>query len=471
MKKKRLRIVLAILLAISWTISSFPAFRWGDFRFPPELHKAKAAPWTLVGQTTAEIAYGTSDDVTLPGPPQEDDIVIVGLGSDYNSGQCLINTTGYTELFNDGSGGVPVAVLAYKIMGATPDTIVNVQKDGTMRNMAVVIQVWRGVDTTTPIDATRTTGSGSSGMPDSPSYTPVTDGVLVFTVGFLDDDNCTTVTAPTTPSPGFSNLTYESADTDGQGITVMMASLEQVTATTIDPGIFTGTGSTSDDWHAVTFALRPGAAAEPTFTLNDYRWYVDNDSENVTSVWGTPDIAENTAIVIIPPGNDPPSNSQELRLRVNFTVNTANLTATSQQFKLQFKAGTDADCTTGSWTDVGSGAWIFATSGVTDGTDLTVAKLGASDVLQEYAKSNPTATNHNSATTGQDIEYDFHIIGNGGSMAEATQYSFRVLESDNTVFDAYTTCPTLTTEPGTSQLMRHGNLFSEEVEKGFFWTD
>jgi hypothetical protein len=210
-------------------------------------------------------------------------------------------------------------------------------------------------------------------------------------------------------------------------------------------------------------------AAEPTFTLNDYRWYVDNDSENVAAIWGTPDIAESTSIVPLPAGNDPPDSSQELRLRVNFTVNTASLTATSQQFKLQFKAGTDGSCTTGSWTDVGSGAWVFATSSVTDGANLSVIKLSSSDVLEEYAKSNPTQTNHNSATATQDIEYDFHIIGT--SMAEATQYSFRVVESDNTVFDAYTNCPTLTTEPGTSLLMRHGDFFSEGLEKGFFWTD
>jgi len=220
----------------------------------------------------------------------------------------------------------------------------------------------------------------------------------------------------------------------------------------------------------VIVIIYEAAAAAVTFTQNDYQWYVDNDLVNVAEVWGTPDLAENTAIVIVPSGNDPPNSAQELRLRVNMTVNTSTLAVSSQQFKLQFKAGTDADCFTGSWTDVGSAAtWEFASSGITDGADATTT-LVASDVGEEYAKSNPTETNHNSATEGQDIEYDFHIIGT--NIANNTQYSFRVVEvSPVTVFDDYNTCPTLTTEPGTDNLLRHGNLFTEGVEQGFFWAD
>jgi hypothetical protein len=212
-----------------------------------------------------------------------------------------------------------------------------------------------------------------------------------------------------------------------------------------------------------------------TFSQNEYRWYVDDnpDSENVTDPWSSVsgvDIAENTSLEPVPVDNDPPNSTQELRLRANMTVNNQNLSASSQQFKLQFKAGTDGSCTTGSWTDVGaSQAWEFATSSVTDGTTLTASKLTATDVLEVYAKTNPTATNPNGASTGQDIEYDFHIVGT--NVSDATQYSFRAVESDGTVLDAYTNCPTLHTEPGIINLLRHGNFFSGSSEKGFWWTD
>ncbi len=210
-----------------------------------------------------------------------------------------------------------------------------------------------------------------------------------------------------------------------------------------------------------------GAYPEATFTQNRYRWYVDNDSTNPVGAWGNPDLAENTAITITPSGNDPPNETQELRLRVNLTVNTGGMPVGMQQFTLQYKEGTDGSCTTGSWTDVGAAAtWEYATSSVTDGADITGVLTGT-DRDQEYAKSEPTQINHNLGRVNEDIEYDFHIIGT--NISSATQYSFRLIEADDTVLDGYTNCPTLTTEPGPTDLMRHGRYYADEVKGGFFW--
>src|SRR3989344_2577247 len=212
-----------------------------------------------------------------------------------------------------------------------------------------------------------------------------------------------------------------------------------------------------------------------TFTLSAYRWYVDSDNENVTDIWGNPDIAESTALTTLPASQDPPKPTQELRLRVALTVGTVNLATSDVTFKLEYKAGTDGSCTTGSWTDVGAGGgaeiWRYATSSVTDGADITVTKLTPSDVLEEYAKSNPTQTNHNSGTTTQDVEYDFHLEHN--SAAAVTQYSFRLVYNDtqDNVLGTYTVCPTLTTRPETDNLMRHGNFFENNAERGFFWAN
>ncbi len=213
--------------------------------------------------------------------------------------------------------------------------------------------------------------------------------------------------------------------------------------------------------------------ADPTFTQSTYRWYVDSDAQNVTDPWGNPDLAENAPITIIPATNAPPTSATELRLRVAMTVNTNPLVISTQQFKMQYKAGTDSSCTTGSWTDVGAAAgaeiWRFAASSVTTGTAITAAKLTPTDVLEVYSKANPTVVNPIAATATQDIEYDFHLEHNAA--ADNTQYSFRLVESDGTVFDAYTTCPTLTTAPATANLMRHGSVFQNETKKGFFWAN
>ena len=219
------------------------------------------------------------------------------------------------------------------------------------------------------------------------------------------------------------------------------------------------------------------SVASSSFTQNKYLWYVDNDLADPIAIWGTPDLTENQAITVIPAGKDPPDATQKLRLRVNMVVNTADLPVSTNYFKLEFKAGTDGSCTTGSWTDVGTGAWSYATSTVTDGANITALLSDTTTGKgEQYVKSKGSGTslNHVGATTTQIIEYDFPIIGS--SAASDTTYSFRVVGTNSagsteTVFDAYTNCPTLTTEPGTSDLMRHGNVFTNGSEQGFFWAN
>lgn len=217
------------------------------------------------------------------------------------------------------------------------------------------------------------------------------------------------------------------------------------------------------------------STAVSTFTQNKYRWYYDNDAVNPTAAWGALAIAENTAIPIIPAGYDPPDTTQELRLRANMVVNTSALSAGTNYFKLEYKAGTDGSCTTGSWTDVGTGAWTYATSSVTDGSNITASLSDTtSGKGEQYVKSKPSVLNNVGANVGEIIEYDFHIIG--GTATPNTTYSFRIVGTDSggtaeTVLDAYTNCPTLTTEPGTADLMRHGQVFNNGLKKGFFWVN
>jgi hypothetical protein len=223
----------------------------------------------------------------------------------------------------------------------------------------------------------------------------------------------------------------------------------------------------------ITPTPTPPPAGGSTFTQNRYRWYVDNDSTNPTVPWPTSGISlpENTSIPIIPVVYDPPSTTQELRLRINLMVNTSNLSVGQKQFSLQFKEGTDGSCTTGSWTTITTGqTWQYATSSVTDGEDITES-LSTTNAGkgQEYVKSDPSHLNHVAANTSEQIEYDFHIVG---SLANtATKYSFRLIESTGTILDAYNNCPTLTTEPGNESLMRHGNLLIGGEEHGFYWAD
>jgi hypothetical protein len=213
-------------------------------------------------------------------------------------------------------------------------------------------------------------------------------------------------------------------------------------------------------------------AQKISFTLQAYRWYVDAATENVTDPWptGSTDLAQNTAITVLPAVYLSPQVSDQLRLRVQLLVSGQALPATSIQFKLQYKQGSDSSCTTGSWTDVGSGAWIYGTSTVADGTQLTVSKLSpTSSVLERFSKSAASGTNPNAISTGQTGEYD--VLIKNASAPTASQYSFRLVETGGSLLSSYTQCPTLATRPDISNEMRHGNFFTEGVEQGFLWAD
>jgi len=213
-----------------------------------------------VAESTFTVATGEgSENKSLPGPPSEGDLVIVVLASDANLISDGISTSGYTVLYKENAIN-PGQEVSYKVMTATPDTIVTILQEGT-KDTAGLIQVWSGQHATTVIDTTTTTGTSGSGMPDAPSITTVTDGALVFAVGMLDDDVvASSVTAPS----GYTNLLAAEAGTDEAGATVMIASKVVTTAGAEDPDVFGGSGS--DQWRSVTIAIRPAAAATTSIT-------------------------------------------------------------------------------------------------------------------------------------------------------------------------------------------------------------
>ena len=153
---------------------------------------------------------------------------------------------------------------------------------------------------------------------------------------------------------------------------------------------------------------------------------------------------------------------------------SANIPASYKSLKLQY--GQADDCTAvGAWSDVGAAGggsiWRFATSSVSDQTALTVSKLTTTDVTSAYAKTGSTIANTSAATTGQDVEWDFHVQNNGAT--SATSYCFRAILSDDTVLGSYNAdgYPRLVTRADTSSQMRHGDVFVGGSEQGFTFAD
>jgi hypothetical protein len=73
---------------------------------------------------------------------------------------------------------------------------------------------------------------------------------------------------------------------------------------------------------------------EPYLTQSHYRWYVNLNGATPTDPWGTPDIAEDTAIS----GSGEPSYGNELRLRMSLGVTNVALSASDLVLRLQYAA-------------------------------------------------------------------------------------------------------------------------------------
>ena len=210
---------------------------------------------TFVSEATWITALGAGTEVeTLPGSLQENDIVLICLCADNlneGAGNDGIIGQGYTNI-NGPTGTTPGRQICYKRMGATPDTTVTVTQEAD-KAITGIAQAWRGVDTTTAVDATATSASGLSANPNSPAIVTVTDGALVLSIALLDDDDSCPIT--TYPSGYTNTLCNDAAVNDGaNGATVGIASTIKATAGSEDPGAYT---ITSDAWFAFTVALRP----------------------------------------------------------------------------------------------------------------------------------------------------------------------------------------------------------------------
>lgn len=205
---------------------------------------------------------------------QEDDLVIVGysIGGDSNKAMSVSSPTGYIEvadLYANDSNDANLGVY-YKIQGATPDSSVTVSGSAQAdESTAAVAMVFRGVDTTTPMDVTPTTATGiDSADPDPPSINHNNpSGLWTVIVGASASAGgaATTYSFPTGYTTDAVSLTSEDFPFD---TTLGIGYRSSGVSDPEDPGIMTwsgfGSAQLSASWGAVTIALRPVAAVVPS---------------------------------------------------------------------------------------------------------------------------------------------------------------------------------------------------------------
>ena len=186
--------------------------------------------------------------------------------------------------------------VGYKFMGTTPDTTATITggTGNTADGFSAIVQVWRNVNSTTPLDvAAQFASSTSSGIPDPASITPVTAGArIIAAAGTGHNGGTDTFTASYLSN--FLTVGREGTTNDS---TVGMGNIAW-TSGAYNPAAwtFSQTNSTAFANNSVTFALRPATVLVDVLgnKKNSGIW-------NLQAVYGT---------IYVPPGQQLFTSSQ-----------------------------------------------------------------------------------------------------------------------------------------------------------------
>lgn len=199
----------------------------------------------------------------LASAPADGDLVVAvyGIGSQPGFATDISITPDYTEVAEVSAylGKIYETDLcvAYKRMGASPDTSVTVSGTGdALCAGAVAVHVWRGIDSVSPMDVTRTTATGAgSGNPNPPAITPANADAVILVCGSGGSQDGVVFNTP-------SDLSNFRRAWQADTIDVVVGIGSHVwTDGAFDPEAWTGnTAFDTESWAAITLALRPAGA-------------------------------------------------------------------------------------------------------------------------------------------------------------------------------------------------------------------
>lgn len=209
---------------------------------------------------------GFTNQITINKPTgvSEGDLLLAVVGWENNQTPASWTSvpSGWTEIVDrQECGGSPTRPCTfsvwYKVAGASEPSSYTWQASISGVGLMGVISAYSGVDETTPMDATRTVATGGAATTvDPPSITTVTNDAFVIAIGFRQDD-----TGYDSMSSGYDEREEVTNVMFGDGATLGVCDDEIASAGAEDPGTFANTGSDSEEWGAVTVALRPAGGA------------------------------------------------------------------------------------------------------------------------------------------------------------------------------------------------------------------
>lgn len=188
---------------------------------------------------------------------QNDLVVVASICS--NSAQTpSITTSGYTQIVDESLTSLRL-IICYKVMGSTPDTSVAVANTD---NETVRAWCFRGVNTTTPIDATTVIAKNTNTAMDNAAITTVTDASIVLAIGasLTRKTGLPHPSSPTNPAGmvtlADSSTTFDDGDEIFYRATIDASYIAQGKAGAYNPAAWTSTTQVMR-WICATVALRP----------------------------------------------------------------------------------------------------------------------------------------------------------------------------------------------------------------------
>lgn len=198
--------------------------------------------------------------------PSAGDLVIVTWGVGANGDYDLnVVTAGYTrivDLYSNDDNDANLWV-AYKFMTSTPDGDVTLPPSSNANHaITASVHVWRGVDTSTIFDVTKTEATGiNGGRPTPPAITPTTSGSIIVCAASAAAASTTAFT--TSDLSNFQTIEFGDSISSVSGIGSYAWS-----SGTFTPAQWGGnTTVTSASWCACSLALRPALSSTKFLTL------------------------------------------------------------------------------------------------------------------------------------------------------------------------------------------------------------
>lgn len=190
------------------------------------------------------------------------DLVVVTVGYGTNGGTpsaAIATPSGYTALTvqRENSGTYDTThQVCYKVMGGTPDASVDIPPTGNIQWAgSYAIQVFSGVDQTTPLDVTSVYATGTGTARANPgAITPSTAGAWIVAMGNGADPTGATYTS--SDLAGF----LSSVGNDNIDSMIGAGYYDSWSSGSFDAAQFGGgTTNATDSWCATTLVLRPAS--------------------------------------------------------------------------------------------------------------------------------------------------------------------------------------------------------------------